>query len=286
MRAVGLRKLRSFITRLRRYLLNIWWKLRPMRMAGRAHQLPNNLIISLTSYPPRFAVLAPALKTLLSQSVKPDMVILWIAHNDEALLPNDVLLLQKKGLTIKTCTDLRSYKKIVPTLEEYPDAFVVTADDDIFYELNWLETLTSSYSNPHEVLFRRGHTITVDEDMNPRPYSEWDWEKTSSESSLFNFPTSGAGALYPPRIFDTRVADSDTFLALSPTADDLWLYWMAGLGGAKFRRVGPEQYPLMVVHAAQVVSLARINNGPSDNNTLQLERLLKEFGSPWISDEP
>ena len=172
MRAVGLRKLRSFITRLRRYLLNIWWKLGPVLMAERAHQLPNNLIISLTSYPPRFAVLAPALKTLLSQSVKPDMVILWIADDDEALLPNDVLRLQKKGLTIKICADLKSYKKIIPTLELCPDSFIVTADDDILYERHWLEILTSSYSNPNEVLFRRGHTVNVDEDMNPRPYPE------------------------------------------------------------------------------------------------------------------
>lgn len=91
--------------------------------------------------------------------------------------------------------------------------------------------------------------------------------------------------LYPPKIFDIRVTQRDTFMALAPTVDDLWLYWMASLGGAKFRRVGPEQYPLMVVGASQAVSLASANNGISDYNSLQVERLVKKFSIPWAPDQ-
>jgi protein O-GlcNAc transferase len=255
--------------------------MRRVRISALRHQLPNNLIISLTSYPPRFASLAPVLKTLLSQSVKPDELILWIADNDAVLLPQDVLTLKEEGLTIKTCSDIKSYKKIIPTLELNRDSFIVTADDDILYERKWLEILISDYFSPHEVLFRRGHTITVDENMNPRPYREWNWQNTSIESSPLSFPTSGAGVLYPPKIFDVRVTDSDTFLTVAPTADDLWLFWMASLGGASFRRVGPKHYPLMLVWGTQTETLAEINNGTNDHNTAQLERLVKKFGTPW-----
>jgi hypothetical protein len=35
------------------------------------------------------------------------------------------------GLEIRTCRDLRSVKKLVPALEEFPRAFIATADDDL-----------------------------------------------------------------------------------------------------------------------------------------------------------
>ena len=64
------------------------------------------------------------LYSLLNQTVKPDEVVLWLAKeqfpngNDD--IPPAVLDLQKNGLTIKWCEDLRSYKKLIPSLKEYP----------------------------------------------------------------------------------------------------------------------------------------------------------------------
>ena len=53
----------------------------------RPHGLATELIVSLTSYPPRFAVLAKTLRSLIDQRVKPDRLVLWIAHDDTAQLP-------------------------------------------------------------------------------------------------------------------------------------------------------------------------------------------------------
>lgn len=282
MNSIIKRKISSLSLKIRRHFLYWFWKIRPITPPKNAHHLPHELIVSLTSYPPRFATLAPVLKTLLSQSVKPDATILWIAHKDFALLPKNVLELQQNGLLIKQCPDLRSYKKIIPALKNFPNAFIVTADDDILYEYSWLNILIKSYKNNQEVLFRRGHTVTLNQNLHPRPYGEWVWEKTSSENSSLNFPTGGAGALYPPKVFDTRVADSEYFLRLAPTADDLWLFWMAGMGGAQFRRVGPEKYRMVIVNQSQSGTLGEINNGPEDQNTQQLNSLFAEFGMPWV----
>ena len=117
--------------------------------------------------------------------------------------------------------------------------------------------------------------------MNPCPYNDWQWEKTSATASPLNFPTGAGGVLYPPMVFDRRVLDQEGFRRLAPTADDLWLFWMAGLGGAKFRRVGPAHYPLMVAKGSQVKTLSEINNGVADNNNRQASMLLEEFGRPW-----
>ncbi len=86
---------------------------------GRPHGLPGELIVSLTSYPPRFRTLDLTLRCLLTQTVRPDRVILWIAEADMAKLPPAVVALVEYGLDIRACKDTRSYKKIIPALAAF-----------------------------------------------------------------------------------------------------------------------------------------------------------------------
>ena len=107
------------------------------------------LIVSLTSFPERMYDLHFCLYSLLTQTLKPDEVILWLAAeefpNKEADLPQKVLQLKDNGLTIKWCENIGSYKKLIPTIREYPNDIIVSADDDIFYPAEWLERLYNSY---------------------------------------------------------------------------------------------------------------------------------------------
>src|SRR3954453_22025150 len=77
------------------------------------HGLPGKLIVSLTSYLPRFATLALTLRGLLDQSVAADRTILWLTREDRRNLPPDVISLVDYGLEIRECEDWRSYKKLV-----------------------------------------------------------------------------------------------------------------------------------------------------------------------------
>ena len=70
-----------------------WHLARP----GKPHPLPGRLIVSVTSFPPRFGTLALALRGILRQTVRPDQTVLWIAHKDMPLLPRNVLDLQTPG---------------------------------------------------------------------------------------------------------------------------------------------------------------------------------------------
>ena len=44
------------------------------------HQLKKRLIVSLTSYPKRFRTLPLVLNSIMSQSILPDKIILWIEN--------------------------------------------------------------------------------------------------------------------------------------------------------------------------------------------------------------
>ena len=218
------------------------WKVK-LRFRSRAiakpHELIAPLIISLTSYPPRFSELPLTIKCLLSQSMAADRVILWIAHEDKNELTPAILNLQKEGLEIAYCENLRSYKKIIPTLKHYPECFIVTADDDLYYSPTWLAEMVQSYEgNPKEVICHRAHQICLGKNGLPLPYMKWEAETECLEASPLIFQTGGGGALYPPGIFHPDVQRTDLFAKLCPDGDDVWLYWMMRLNGGVARKIG------------------------------------------------
>lgn len=203
------------------------------------HKLPELLVVSLTSYPPRFKTLGLTIKTLLSQSVIPDIVILWIYESDYQHLPENILKLKSLRFEIRTTSeDLRSYKKIVPALLMYPNEFIVTADDDIYYNYDWLEELTNNYDpNLNEVVGHRGHRITYNLEGVVNPYANWKWCIGSLVKGNDIFLTGCGGVLYPPKSLSVEVIDSHAFMHLCPTADDVWLYFMARINGYSAKKI-------------------------------------------------
>lgn len=140
-----------------------------------------------------------ALISLLQQTVRPDRVILWLEAGERARLPPAVTRLVARGLEIRECEDgLRPYKKIVPALETFPEAYIATADDDCLYPPDWLSGLVGAVGSAREILCYRGHWIKRDADDNPKPYKEWERISRRLESSFELLPTGVEGVLYPP----------------------------------------------------------------------------------------
>ncbi|MFL5306246.1 MAG: glycosyltransferase family 2 protein [Polyangia bacterium] len=214
----------------------------PRHARAPRHGLPGELIVSLTSYPPRYPVLVNTLKSLLDQTVKPDRLILWIAAGDEELLPAAVRRLAAYGLEILVCDDLRSFKKIIPVLERWPDSFVLTADDDLYYPPDWLQTIVAGFSPAQPaIVCRRAHLPARAADGRLAPYGDWQHEidmrdDPSPRQGLF--PTGIGGVLYYPGSLAPEVTDREAFLRLCPRADDVWLYWMGRRAGTRYRQVG------------------------------------------------
>ena len=212
---------------------------------GSRHKIDGEVIVSLTSYPPCFPTLHLSLRTLLNQSISPDRIVLWIAHRDLALLPPKVLALQERGIEIRPCADLRSFKKIVPAVEQFPESYIVTADDDLYYGRDWLEMLLSSVgTGTSDVVARIVHRPSFEEER-MRSFTAWplnviDDQAHAPSSDLFC--GSGAGALFPPGSLHPDLVRRDLFERLTPNCDDSWITWMIHRQGTKIRRAkGPRR---------------------------------------------
>lgn len=191
------------------------------------------IIVSLTSFPQRMYEIHYALYSLLTQTIKPAKVILWLGieefPNLEKDIPEIVLKLKENGLTISWTKNIYSYKKLIPTLAKYPDNIIVTADDDIYYEPEWLEKLLKSHKqNKNCIICHRAHKVTfLKEGL--APYKKWPKKIKGGKASFLNFLTGVGGVLYPPNCLYKDVLDEKLFTSLSPKADDVWFWAMAVL---------------------------------------------------------
>lgn len=212
----------------------------------------SELVVSLTTYGQRIHHVHIAIESLLQQTLPPNRIVLWLdeAEFSDATLPAALQRQKRRGLEVRYCANLRSYKKLIPTLKQYPSAAVITVDDDFIYPCDLVERLLRAHqSDPSCVWFVRGNLMTLDDDGNPQPYERWakmpDTQPPRmapcaaqlAEGSPLAFPTGGAGALYPPGSFHPDMTDAQLFMQLCPTADDIWFKMMTLLQGTTSRLV-------------------------------------------------
>ena len=245
------------------------------------------LIVSLTSIPERIGTVALCLDSLLRQSLKPDRLILWISESNEpdrpvisqASLPADLLRLIPRGLEIRWCKDIRSFRKIVPTIQEHPTALIVTADDDIFYPRHWLKALYDAYqAEPQYVHCHRAHRIQYDTTGAPVPYNQWLMMADGYQGPSFDlFPTSGGGALYAPGHLHAEMLNESAFLSLCPKADDVWLKAMTILANAPCKKEAKKSFPLVEVRIPNNRTLWS-ENVTLNGNDPQIKAVAERYG--------
>lgn len=188
------------------------------------------IIISLTSFPKRFPQLDLCLKSLVIQHFKPNRIIVYLGSDStREMLTESMLMYEKYGVEYRfdEKENLMPHKKYFYAMQEFPDAVIVTADDDVIYPRYWLKSLYQSYKKyPDAVSARRVHLIK----RNGRkllPYDYWEDQcrriKTPSMSLI---ATGNSGVLYPPHCFDSSAFDIEGIKKTSLRADDIWLKCM------------------------------------------------------------
>lgn len=228
------------------------------------------IVVSLTSFPQRINIVVKTIKTLLTQTKKPDVVVLWLAPeqfpNGEADLPQELLDLKQYGLTIDWYKDIRSYKKIIPAIKKYPNSVIITTDDDIYYAPDTVETLYNSYlEHKKEVQAHRCDWLKLVEDANSVTTIKWErtrelyLDKHREQASYHNRLTGYGAVLYPSNCFYKDVCDEELIKNTIPTHDDVWLWAMTILNGYKTRLVKGYSESINYVEDSQQHGLCKIN---------------------------
>ena len=189
----------------------------------------SDIIVSLTSYGVRVNDTLPyTLYSLLLQTRLPDRIVVWLDNVNwkGSNLPPILKKFEEFGVEFFFVEDMRSYKKLIPALEMFPDNVIITVDDDLYYNPHTIEWLIDAYqkSDKRSVIgtwayrpkAKEGHYL---------PYSTWREEEPGQSLEEYSLIGCG-GILYPPHIFDDEILKKDLFMKMAPTADDLWFWVM------------------------------------------------------------
>lgn len=250
---------------------------------GDYHYAPQ-IILSMTSYPPRIANVHIALDSLFNQTRKADKIFLWLSKdefpNGEEDLPKDLLAYVPAGLEIIWCDgNMKSHKKYLYAMRRFPEALIITVDDDLIYEDSMVDTLFKSYLRyPEAVSAVRTHLMVENEMGCIEPYSEWKKEYSGilNRPSMQLFATSGAGTLFPPHVMDEEIFNEKAIRKCTIYADDLWLKIMQVLCGTPVV-LAQKNKALKYVPDTQSNSLWQINCSKNGND-IQLFNIFRYFG--------
>ena len=212
------------------------------------------VIISLTSFPERIPYVHKAICSMLHQTYKPDMVILWLAETQfpgkEDDLPQKLLSLHQYGLTIKWIEkDIKSYKKLIPALRAYPEDIIVTADDDVYWPSEHLSKLVHGLQErPDEIQCHRITRIHYEDGLFDATIRS---QEMYGSSKYCNKLVGAGGVVYPPHCLDEEVFNEKAYLELAPTSDDIWFWAMALKRGTRIHWLEDPDVDLLYVEGTQ-----------------------------------
>ncbi len=204
-------------------------------MNANSNRQKQQVIISLTSFPAAIPYAAKAIKSLLAGSVLPDKVVLYLtfAQFENSTIPEELLKMANDNPLFEIRDyprDIRSYRKLIPALSDFPNAIIVTVDDDVHYHPNMLRDLLELHKQiPHAVLAHRAKYIKPDKTYSKwRKYRWYHFLTKKIHTSFRNIQTGVGGVLYPPGSLKQDMLDVELFTKIAPTTDDLW-FWAAAV---------------------------------------------------------
>lgn len=215
----------------------------------------------------------------------PDRLVLYLTFSQfgEEGIPQELLELQKSSDIFEIRNydrDIRSYRKLVPALSDFPDSVIITIDDDVDYHVNLVRDLLDWHSHyPDAVIANRVKL------MRPGlPYRKWRkyrWYHFLTKrihARFDNIQTGVGGVLYPPHALRPEMIDVELFSKVAPTTDDIW-FWAAGVAnGFKVMPVPFGHNKPKGLHKPKSLSLKTSNfKGRKDLNAEALAKIFELF---------
>ena len=198
------------------------------------------VIVSLTSFPAAIPYAKDAIKSILAGNTLPDKVVLYLTFSqfEDSKIPSELTTLANNNPLFEIRNyneDIRSYRKLIPALKDFPNDIIVTIDDDVRYHKNMLQDLLDLHKKiPNVIIANRAKKIKRN-----APYRQWKkyrWYHFLFKKLKFNsknIQTGVGGVLYPPNSLDQEMMDSDIFKEIAPTTDDIW-FWAAAVANGTY----------------------------------------------------
>ena len=243
------------------------------------------VIVSLTSFPAAIPYAKDAIKSILDGSVLPDKIVLYLTAQQFAggKIPSDLqdLITLNSIFEVRFHNEIiRSYTKLIPAIQDFPNDILVTVDDDVRYHKNMLKRLLSRHKKyPNSIIGHRIRRIK----LNAR-YRKWKCYKRISlltrsfKPSYRNLQTGVGGVLYPPNSLTEEMLQPEVFMQLAPTVDDIWFWAAAVANGTKIAPIPFGFWRQPDLGKPSKVSLKSTNVFSSmDVNRTVLESIMKKY---------
>ncbi|MDE6651088.1 MAG: glycosyltransferase [Paramuribaculum sp.] len=245
----------------------------------------HKVIVSLTSFPAAIDYACGAVKSLLSGSVLPDKIVLYLtfAQFGNEGLPQKLMELAEANPVFEIRDyprDIRSYRKLVPALADFPDAVIITVDDDVAYSPDLVRDMLELHQQfPEYILANRAKRIEPG-----KPYRKW--HKFRWYNFLFKryYPgfdilqTGVGGVLYPPHSLKADLIDETLFTKYAPTADDIWFWAAATAKGTKLMPVPFGKNKPKGLGKPKSLSLKSVNfKSGTDRNSETLHKIINDY---------
>ena len=236
----------------------------------------DKVIVSLTSFPQRIDKVWMVIETIFRQTVKPDKIVLTLSELQfkDKKIPEKLLEQTQRGLEIIwTKDDIRSHKKYYYVMQKYPNAIIITVDDDILYEKNLIKTLLDYNQTYPDCIICNWGSIKKGSD-----YKHW-------KNLLFQFKLPSydvlqigvGGVLYPSNSLHKEVFKKEIFLEICPLADDIWLNAMAIINDTKIVKTDYSFYYIPILNKNNI-ELNKVNVGENQND-VQIKKILDKYES-------
>ena len=248
------------------------------------------LIASITSYPERIKTAHRAIKSILNNTILPDRLVLYLTRSQfpggESKLPARLRLVMARyrRLEIRWVDyDIKSYKKLVPALLDFPNDCIITFDDDMVYDRHLIaRLLRQRRNNPESIIASRAKYLMFDDGGELMPYKKW--QSFSLLNYLFrvglvpryrNMALSGSGTLFPPNSMHPDVVKTTKFTNMSPTTPDIWFWAMAVRVGTKTVVSGRRRRMKVILGTQKTAQWRQNVKGEMRNDTVMCNILNK-----------
>lgn len=222
--------------------------------------MKEEIIVTLTTWSKRMSNIPYVLDTIYGQTVQPDRVVLNLAYDE--VVPADVQkYIDEHDIEVYRMPDWKVYKKLIPTLKKYPNACIISIDDDWLYPEGMIEDFMSIH----------------------RQYP--DFPISGNKEALYGIKCHcGCASLTKASYFGEWLNKiDDDVMMYCPSDDIVYSYFAAKAGHPYIKTKGEYFFNMQPYNAIEGYSASV---GPLDSISSSMQYLEERFGKANISCAP